>query len=73
VAEDCAVELSPDILALVVVNHEKVVPAMDEAKATFGESPEQILCGLGVAEATGAVQEQLGEEIFVNMVALQMD
>ena len=60
-------------MALAVVNQEKVVPAIEEDKATFGESPEHILRGLGVAEATGAVQEQLGEEMLVKSVALQMD
>ena len=53
VAPFCNELLSPPILALAVVNQEKVVPATLLVKVTPAVTPEQIVCGLGVAVAIG--------------------
>jgi hypothetical protein len=45
--------VSPVILALDVVDHEKVVPATLLVRATPVAFPEHIVCGFGVAVATG--------------------
>jgi hypothetical protein len=72
VAPLCAVVLSPPTEVFDVACQEYVVPTTVEVSVTPVAFPEQIVCGLGVAVATGAVHEHEGEAMFVSMAALQI-
>ena len=58
---------SPVTFALAVATQENVLPEIDDVKFTPVARPEHIVCGFGVAVATGAVQEHEGEAIFVSI------
>ena len=64
--------LSPPTEVFDAACQENVVPAIVEDRVTPVALPEQIVCGFGVAVATGAEHEQEGEAILVSIAALQM-